>query len=92
MQQFFLHQVFQLAEEAADSYQQCGGQLTALHKFGQDPLDGCANLQNARHCGFISKYPDFESIFSDSVNNNSDPFRLGLMHFISLTVRLAHSV
>lgn len=45
--------------EAVDAYQQTGGQLTLFPNFGSDPLDGHSDLQDARHQGFITKYPDF---------------------------------
>jgi len=79
-------------EEAVDAYQQTGGQLTLFPKFGSDPLDGHNDLQDARHQGFITKYPDFEPLFSAVVNGNELPFRLGLLEFISLTTRLSYSI
>lgn len=79
-------------EEAVDAYQQAGGQLTPFPKFGSDPLDGHSDLQDARNRGFITKYPDFEQLFSSVVNGNEEPFRLGLLEFISLTTRLSYSI
>ena len=75
-------------EETVDTYQQTGGQLTLLSKFGSDMLEGHSDLQDARNQGFTTKYPDFGALFSAVVNGNDHPFTSGLMHFISLTTRL----
>ena len=91
-QQKFLYQFSPPPEEAVDAYQQTGGQLTLFPKFGSDPLDGHSDLQDARHQGFITKYPDFEPLFSAVVNGNELPFRLGLLEFISLTTRLVFNL
>ncbi len=80
------------AEEAVHAYQQTGGVLTLLPRFGHDPLDGHENLISARRQGFSDQYPDFEQIFSNVVNGNMQPFKCALLLFISLTSRLSHSV
>ena len=80
------------ADEAVDAYERAGGRLTHFPNFGHDPLDGYDNLQNARYSGFVSKYPNFESIFSYVANGNDTLFRSGLLYFISLTFRLSLSI
>lgn len=84
--------VLPTAEEAVHGFEQTEGHLTVLPKFGHDPLEGSDDLQEARNQGFIAKYPNFEPLFSGVVNGNDQPFRAGLMHFISLTTRLSHSL
>ncbi len=75
-----------------DAYHETGGHLTLLPKFGSDPLDGYIDLQDARNQGFTSRYPQFEPIFSDVVNNNYEPFKSGLLLYISLTTHLSFSI
>ena len=65
------------AEDAVHAFQQTGGHLTMLPKFGSDPLDDRDDLKEARHQGFIAKFPNWEQLFSTVVNSNDTHFRSG---------------
>ena len=66
-------------EEAVASYQQCGGQLTLLSTFGEDPLS--PSLDATRQQEFSRKHAGFHSIFHAAVNGDEHPF---------ITVHLAY--
>ena len=74
-------------EEAVANYQRCGGQLTLLSTFGDDPLS--SSLDAIRQQEFSRRHAVFLPIFHAAVNNDEQPFRDGLQHFISITKRLA---
>ena len=74
-------------EEAVASYQHCGGQLTLVSTFGEDPLS--PSLDSICQQEFARRHAAFHPVFHAAVNGDEHPFRDGLQHFISITKQLA---
>lgn len=74
--------------QAVESFHSCGGKLTLLPRFGEDPLDGQVMLFQERERIFHSKYPSFQPIFHQAANGDGTLFKEAVLFFISLTNRL----
>ena len=83
------HSSIPLGNEAVRSFEQNGGSLTYYSTFGVDPLSSNDNLSSERLRHFQCKYPDFESIFHNLVNRNTQKLKDGLLYFIRLTESLS---
>ena len=57
--------------EAIANYQRCGGQLTLLSTFGDDPLS--SSLDAIRQQEFSRRHAAFLPIFHAAVNNDEQP-------------------
>ena len=73
---------------AYQPYRSLGGNLTELHGFGVDPLEGIEHLKQIRS-DLLKKFPTFDSLFSSTVNGDSSPFKQRLMFYIDITKRLS---
>lgn len=78
-------------EDAAEQYRVNGGQITDPEQNVRDPLHGDTTKINMRSQSFIEKYPSFERIFYDVVNDNGTFFNEALRVFIDLTFRLSQN-
>ena len=74
--------------EAVRFFEQNGGSLTTIAYLVRI-LSSNDNLSSERLRHFQCKYPDFESIFHNLVNRNTQKFKDGLLYFIRLTESLS---
>ena len=78
--------------EAVSDFQQTGGRLHLISEFGSDPLDGRRDLQQFRQEAFTDRFPSFDTIYHQVVNNDSTLFKQSLLYFINITQRLASTI
>lgn len=78
--------------EAVSDFQQTGGRLHLISEFGRDPLDGRRDLQQFRQEAFTDRFPSFDTIYHQVVNNDSTLFKQSLLYFINITQRLASTI
>jgi len=75
-------------EEAVQAYNSAGGNLTAISKFGRDPLQSNPYLVAQRESIFLGRH-NYSNIFSKLVNGNTLPFISGLIDLIDISETLA---
>ena len=78
--------------EAVRRFHQAGGRLQLFSKFGADPLDGRGDLQQLRKDAFAERFPCFEPIYYQVVNDDCTLFEQSLLFFINLTERLSSTM
>ena len=74
-------------EEAVGLYRQQGGELTAPHAFGEDPLEADPLLKEQRDHEF--QQHSFDDVFSHIVSGNSVPFQQAIQSYVQITNHLA---
>ncbi len=81
------------AQQAVQMYQQDQqGRISENSKFGEDPIQTDNSKLSIRTQAFIERYPSYEQIFFELVNNaNPTLFKSGLIFYIDLTYRLSMS-
>lgn len=72
-------------EQAVALYESEGGNITLPELFGVDPIYENPRLKKLRFDSFVAAYPNFSAIFHGIVNGESNLFKEGLQHFVSLT-------
>lgn len=79
------------AEQAVSDYRLGGGRITDPDQDINDPLFNDMVKMDIRFQSFIKRFPSFEAIFHNLVNENVSLFVDALTYFIDLTFRLCHS-
>ena len=70
---------------AVQLFENHGEHITISSFFGQDPLEGRADLIRQRETEFLATYPDFAPFFHTVVNNDYRLFSDGLLYFIRVS-------
>ena len=81
-----------MPSEAVRLSHQAGGLLQLFSRFGADPLDGRGDLQQLREDAFAERFPCFELIYHQVVNDDCTRFEQSLLFFINLTERLSSTM
>ena len=74
--------------DAACLYRENGSHLTDPSSVGQDPLASCQEKCAIRGEAFTTRYPSFDHIFYQVVNEDDHLFQEALKYFIDITRRL----
>lgn len=78
-------------EHATQEYErETGGHLAPDSFFGSDPLEGRADLINIRNRMMTADIGTYDMIFTNSVSGNGILLERAIIHFISVSLRLAH--
>ncbi|XP_019860944.1 PREDICTED: uncharacterized protein LOC109589282 [Amphimedon queenslandica] len=77
---------------ATQDYEQQGGSLTHFSEFGIDPLRERHDLIRLRDEHFGVDIGSYETVFTDAVSGSGDLVERALLHFLTLTQRLAQLI
>ena len=78
--------------QAISNYRQSGGHVTETSNFGNDPLEFFPEKQLFRDQAFKEKFPSFNIVYHQLVNNNDKMFQDEIKYVVDLTYRLSHTV
>ncbi len=78
-------------DQAASDYRHNGGRITDPQDSSNDPLFNDPIKKDIRFNSFTKRFPSFEVIFYNTVNENPSIFVEALAYYITLTFRLYNS-